>query len=97
MPIDEATVRWSETESPPIQVAKLILPQQDITARGQPEYGETLSFHPWRTLKAHEPVGSIAEARKVVYEASARLRRNVNGEPIGEPQVVRPGTVWPSA
>ena len=97
MPIDEATVRWSETESPPVHVATLILPQQDITARGQPEYGETLSFHPWRSLKAHEPVGSIAEARKVVYEASATLRRNVNGEPIGEPQVVRPGTVWPSA
>ncbi|WP_293020084.1 hypothetical protein [Moorena sp. SIO3I8] len=97
MPIDQATVRWKEEESEPIHVATLILPQQDITARGQAEYGETLSFHPWRTLEAHEPVGSIAEARKVVYQASAELRRNVNGEPIGEPQVVRPDTVWPPA
>ncbi|MBP0018990.1 MAG: LodA/GoxA family CTQ-dependent oxidase [Cyanobacteria bacterium SBLK] len=97
MPLDRATVPWSEAESPPIHVATLILPQQDITARGQAEYGETLSFHPWRTLKAHEPVGSIAEARKVVYQASAELRRNVNGEPIGEPQIPRPDTVWPPA
>lgn len=97
MPTDRATVPWDEAKSPPIHVATLILPQQDITARGQAEYGETLSFHPWRTLEAHKPVGSIAEARKVVYQASAELRRNVNGEPIGEPQVVRPDTVWPPA
>lgn len=97
MPTDRATVPWSEEDSPPIHVATLILPQQDITARGQAEYGETLSFNPWRTLEDHEPVGSIAEARKVVYQASAELRRNVNGEPIGEPQVVRPDTAWPPA
>ena len=97
MPTDQATVSWSEEASPPIHVATLILPQQDITARGQAEYGETLSFHPWRTLEEHKPVGSIADARKVVYQASAELRRNVNGEPIGEPQVVRPDTVWPPA
>ncbi|NES90767.1 MAG: hypothetical protein F6K13_16835 [Okeania sp. SIO2B9] len=97
MPTDQATVRWDEEESEPIHVATLILPQQDITARGQAEYGETLSFHPWRTLEEHKPVGSIAEARKVVYQASAELRRNVNGEPIGEPQVPRPNAVWPAA
>jgi hypothetical protein len=95
MPIEKATVRWSEEASPPIHVATLILPTQDTDARGQSAYGETLSFNPWRTLKEHEPVGSIADARKVVYQASAALRRNVNGEPIGEPTVVRPDTVWP--
>jgi L-Lysine epsilon oxidase N-terminal/L-lysine epsilon oxidase C-terminal domain len=97
MPIDRATVRWSEAASMPIHVATLILPAQDINARGQASYGETLSFNPWRTLPAHQPVGSIADARKIVYKASAALRRNVNGEPIGEPQEVRPSDVWPSA
>jgi len=97
MPTDRATVPWSEIESPPIHVATLILPQQDITARGQSDYGETLAFNPWRALVAHQPVGTIADARKVVYQASADLRRNVNGEPIGEPQIVRPDTVWPPA
>ncbi|MCG8364068.1 MAG: LodA/GoxA family CTQ-dependent oxidase [Pseudanabaenales cyanobacterium] len=97
MPLDRATVRWSETASPPIHAATLILPAQDISARGQPAYGETLSFNPWRTLITHQPIGSIAEARKVVYQASATLRRNVNGEPIGEPQEIRPSTIWPAA
>ena len=97
MPLDKAMVPWSEEASPPIHVATLILPRQDITARGQSNYGETLAFNPWRTLAVHEPVGSIAEARKVVYRASAELRRDVNGEPLGEPIVPRPDTVWPAA
>jgi hypothetical protein len=39
MPLDEATVRWSEVESPPVHVADLILPRQDINERGQAAYG----------------------------------------------------------
>lgn len=95
-PLDEATVPWNETASEPIHVATLTFHAQDITARGQSNYGESLSFNPWRTLLVHEPVGSIAEARKVAYHASATLRRNVNGEPIGEPTELRPATPWPT-
>ncbi len=95
MPLDNATVPWSEVQSPPIHVATLIFPAQDITDRGQSNYGETLSFNPWRTLLENAPVGSIADARMVVYRASAALRRNVNGQPIGEPQEIRPNTTWP--
>ncbi len=97
MPLDRATVRWSEEASPPIHAATLILPAQDAAARGQSVYGETLAFNPWRTLAELAPAGSIAEARKVVYHASANLRRNVNGQPLGEPRQVRPDTVWPPA
>lgn len=95
MPLDAATVPWSEERSKPIHVATLILPRQDVTARGQAEYGETLAFNPWRTLEAHRPVGSIAEARKVVYQASARVRRNTDGQPVGEPAEVRPEGPYP--
>src|SRR6185436_17752131 len=52
MPIDEATVPWSEEESEPIQVATLILPRQDVTANGQGGYGENLAFNPWHALAA---------------------------------------------
>jgi len=97
MPLDAAMVRWSEEESPPVHVATLMLPQQDVRSRGQASYGEELSFNPWRTLQVHEPVGSLAEARRVVYQASAELRRNVNGQPLGEPQIPRPDTIWPGA
>ena len=82
-PLDRATVRWREQDSPPVHVATLIVPQQDIEARGQAAYGENLSFTPWQTLPEHEPVGSIAQARRAVYAASAAARRNTNGVPLG--------------
>ena len=37
-----------------------------------------------------QPVGSIAAARKVVYQASAEVRRNFNATPVGEPIEPRP-------
>ena len=81
-PLDEATVRWS---SPFTHVADLDLPQQDITVRGQPDYGENLAYNIWRVTADHRPQGSIADARKVVYAASADQRRTFNGIPLGEP------------
>ena len=90
MPLDEATVRWSEVASPPVHIADLILPQQDITSHGQAQYGENLSWNIWRVTEDHRPHGSIAEARRVVYAASADLRRNVNGVPTGEPVEPKP-------
>ena len=92
MPLDAATVAWSEEASPPVHVATLVLPPQDLDARGQSAYGERLAFNPWRALEANEPVGTIADARKVAYRASAAQRRDVNGEPVGEPAVPRPAT-----
>jgi L-lysine epsilon oxidase-like protein len=102
MPLDRATVRWSETESVPVHVATLVLPAQDIGVRGQSAYGENLAFNTWHSLAEHQPVGSIAEARRVVYAASADNRRNVNGVPIAEPPQPRspswqPGVPYPPA
>ncbi|MFC5742084.1 LodA/GoxA family CTQ-dependent oxidase [Dyella tabacisoli] len=96
-PLNKATDQWDEKVSVPQHVATLTLPQQDIAARGQSAYGEALSFNPWRTLAEHEPVGTIADARKVIYQASAELRRNVNGQPDGEPHLPRPPAPWPPA
>lgn len=90
MPLDKATVRWSEFDSKPVHIADLLLPQQDITARGQQAYGENLSYNIWRVTNEHAPVGSISEARRAVYAVSADLRRNVNGIPVGEPSEPRP-------
>jgi len=81
MPIDDAQAVWSTEESPYICIAKLHLPQQDITAIGQAEFGSSLSFNIWRTLEAHKPLGSIAEARREVYAASAQARHQANGQP----------------
>ncbi|HEX6640022.1 MAG TPA: LodA/GoxA family CTQ-dependent oxidase [Thermoanaerobaculia bacterium] len=87
---EHATQRWSEKTSAPIHVATLILPQQDIQTRGQLSYGENLAYNPWHSLAEHEPKGSLSAARKVVYQASAEQRRNVNGVPVREPGEPRP-------
>ena len=76
---------WDEKEAKPVKVATLTLHQQNIQTRKQFAYGESLAYNIFRTLPEMEPVGSIAEARKVVYQSSAMVRRNVNGESIGEP------------
>jgi hypothetical protein len=90
MPLDRATVRWSEEASPPMHVATLVIPRQELRTRGQSAYGENLAFNSWHALPEHRPVGSIAEARQAVYRASAQARRNVNGLPVGEPVEPRP-------
>ena len=95
MPLDAATVRWSEQASPPIHVATLILPQQDAGTRGQSSYGENLAYNTWHALAEHAPVGSLAEVRKSVYRASANNRRNVNGIALAEPSEPRPAQYAP--
>lgn len=95
MPLDAATVRWSESESEPIHVATLILPRQDIRALGQANYGENLAFNPWHCLPEHEPAGSISQARRLVYASSATERRNVNGVTTREPDEPKPIVVLP--
>ncbi|MGA5821283.1 LodA/GoxA family CTQ-dependent oxidase [Kitasatospora sp. NPDC094028] len=90
MPLDMATVRWEESASTPVKAARLTLQQQDVTARGQAEYGENLSLNPWHSLAEHRPIGSISEVRRTVYLASAEQRRDVNGIPTAEPGPARP-------
>lgn len=90
MPVDDAQKVWNTEESPYICIAELHLPQQDVTAIGQSEFGSSLSFNIWRTLPEHEPLGSIAQARKAVYEASAQARHQANGISPQEPESVNP-------
>lgn len=78
MPIDQATVPWDEASSPPIRVGTFFFPSQNIDAERQNELGDSLSFNIWQTLPEHEPLGSIAMARKVAYQAASELRRERN-------------------
>lgn len=86
MPLDDATARWDETQSPPIAVADLVLPRQDITMAGQAEFAENLAFNIWRVpAPEHRPLGSIAPARPLAYEGSADQRRTINDVALTEP------------
>ena len=100
MPLDEATVEWPESESPFIQVATLVIPKQDVDARGQAEYGQSLAFNIFRVPPEQAPVpeSSIAAVRKVVYAASADTRHEANGEPLQDnprPRVAEPPVAAP--
>jgi len=90
MPLDRATVTWDESASPPVPLATLLLPKQDLKARGSDEYAENLSFNAWHSLPEHEPAGSIQAARRVVYAKGAEARRFANGVPNFEPRAPRP-------
>jgi catalase len=68
-PIEEAYIEWKKSDSPPIPIATLTLPKQDIDERLQ-QVMEEMAFSPWNT-KELTPLGVINLARKKVYAASA--------------------------
>jgi hypothetical protein len=82
MPLDAATVEWSEDASPHQTVARITIPTQDITENDAT--CENMSFTAWHALPEHRPVGSVNEARGIVYKLMADNRRERNGVPIGE-------------
>ena len=88
-PIDRATERWDEAVSPFRTIARLDFQAQDIDQDGQAAYGESLAFSPWRTLRENRPLGSIADARRIAYPASAAVRRSFNGQSMQEPDKPR--------
>jgi len=71
-PIEDAYIEWKESDSPPIAIATLIIPKQDLDRQLQQDM-ERMAFNPWNT---HEftPLGLINLARKNVYDASASQR-----------------------
>jgi hypothetical protein len=85
MPIEDPSVRWSETAAPFVPVARLTIPRQDVDAAERRAFGERLSFTPWHGLEAHRPLGGINRVRRVVYEAISGLRHELNGEARMEP------------
>jgi hypothetical protein len=87
MPVDDAVVGWDERRSPYVKVATITInrlpPGFDVEEMMQ--FGEHLSFSPWHTLDAHEPLGSINAARRVVYRRISTLRHRLNRRDAREP------------
>lgn len=88
MPVEDLTVEWPEGLSRYVTVAKLRLPQQDISGAENLRRMDSLSFTPWRVTAAHRPLGSIMRARKEVYRWSSRLRHGLNDQELREPRSV---------
>jgi catalase len=71
-PIEEAYIEWKEYDSPPIPLATLVLPKQEIDPQLQLDM-EHMAYNPWNTTE-FTPLGLINLARKKVYDASATNR-----------------------
>jgi Catalase len=86
MPIENASVLWSETDSPYERVAKITYPAQDPHTKARMEYGDdVLEFNSWRAIEAHRPLGSINRLKRDVYLASSKFRHEKNGRERVEP------------
>jgi hypothetical protein len=74
MPIEDPGVRWDEGRSPFRKVATLTIPSQVFDTPERREFGDNLSFNPWRCLPEHRPLGGIGRARRQVYQALSAFR-----------------------
>ncbi|HEX8818795.1 MAG TPA: catalase [Archangium sp.] len=82
-PIEDASVPWPEDRSPFHELARLVLPQQDLlSARGTQLEGkiERMSFDPWHSVEELRPLGAMMRARAIAYRESV-LERQAAPEP----------------
>jgi hypothetical protein len=85
MPIEDVSFAWDETVSPFIKVATLTIGVQDFDSEAQREFGDNLSFNPWRCLPEHRPLGGMNRARHQVYPTLSAFRHQRNGAVQHEP------------
>jgi hypothetical protein len=89
MPVEDASVKWPEDESPYVPVGRLVAkPQNAYSAERRIFVDELLSFNPWHGLLAHQPLGNVMRARKVAYAIAANYRRGQEQRPTVEPRSI---------
>jgi hypothetical protein len=86
MPIEDASIEWSQAFSPYQQVAEISIPAQRFSSQEQNEFCENLSFMPWHALPAHRPIGGLNRARRRMYEVVSAARHAANGVVRAEPR-----------
>jgi hypothetical protein len=85
MPMDDATVIWSEEKSPFIPIARVRIPPQKLGGEPQRQFCENLSMNPWHGVGEWLPEGSLSRARRVVYNAVSEFRHEKNDVERYEP------------
>lgn len=84
-PIEDPTIEWLESNSPSIDLARVIIPSQKFDSQKQMDFCENLSFTPWNFSSEHKPLGGINRARKAIYDGISQLRHELNKTLIPEP------------
>lgn len=85
MPIEDASVAWPEEISPYLPVGRLRVEAQASWSSASESEEDSLAFSPWHALAAHQPLGNLNRARRVVMAASRSFRSQCNRCPIHEP------------
>jgi hypothetical protein len=78
MPIENPSIEWRAADSPFITLATIRIPQQSFDSEERQQFCENLSFSPWNSSAAHQPIGELNRIRKMVYAASSRYRHAQN-------------------
>jgi hypothetical protein len=76
-PIEDGSVEWTATVAPPVLVATLRIPAQDVgtvDAAAAARQVDQLVFNPWHTTEEFRPLGNLNRARKAAYAASGAQR-----------------------
>ena len=74
-PIEDASVEWTEEESPSQTVARIRIPAQKVADAARDDQCERVAFNPWHALVDHRPLGGFNRARREIYPAMARFRQ----------------------
>ena len=85
MPVEDASVEWSDANAPFRKVATIVIPPQTFDTPDQMEFCQNLSYTPWHSLPVHRPLGGINRARKDTYEVLSKKRHQLNRAPRVEP------------
>lgn len=86
MPIEDASVVWSEEMSPYLPIAKITAkPQIAWSPYRSQVVDKGMMFSPWHGIKSHRPLGSVTRLRKMTYEMSKDRSEVVIGEHVAEP------------
>ncbi|CAD6593397.1 MAG: hypothetical protein ASARMPREDX12_007128 [Alectoria sarmentosa] len=80
-PVEYAGKVWDPEKYPWQTVATLVIPKQDSFNYELKSFWEDhMRIDPWLGLKSLQPLGSPNRLRRVVYPASSKLRRMMNGK-----------------
>jgi hypothetical protein len=71
MPIENPCKEWHSAWQ---RVATIRIPRQHFDTAERNSFGEKLTFNPWHSLAAHQPLGGVSRARRAVYDAISRFR-----------------------
>jgi len=87
MPIEDATVEWSQSASSFRRVGVISIQQQQFQTPERTTFCESTAFTPWNASPDHRPLGSTNRVRKVLYEKISSERHNRNSAPSPDPLV----------